>query len=266
MASSAQKTKETHGPWLWPLILVLAGVILLLDNFLLLGDFETWKLLPLLLVIVGTQILLRGDLLPSVESRTFGITRGSVESATLEISSGELDVEIRPLQRQERLIAGQFAANSRPYLQVQDSYAHLKMERRRTPWYSFSDWQVSLAHNLPWQVLISSWLGQAHLDLSDIIIQNLIVGTGFGEIRVIAPPEALGEIYLQSALGNIFVTTPAGYNTQIAVEGGWLFRVHHDKYRYDNPEPNIFVATDIIEDAPLVVIRIRGTFGDAYLS
>ena len=266
MASSAQKTKQTHGPWLWPLILVIVGVILLLDNFLLLGDFEAWKLLPLLLVIAGAQVLLRGDLLPSSESHTFGITRGSVESATLEISSGEIDVDIRPLQREERLIAGQYAANSRPYLQVQDNYAHLKMERRRTPWYSFSDWHVSLAHNLPWQVLISSWLGQAHLDLSDLIIQDLVVGTGFGEIRLIAPPEALGEIYLQSALGNIFVTTPDGYNTQIITEGGWLFRVHHDEDRYENPEPNTYVATDAAEDAPLVVIRIRGTFGDAYLS
>ena len=106
MAASQEKRvrSQSQGPVLWSLLLILLGVALLLDNFLLLGDFNALALTPLALVVIGAQILLRGDVVPNEEARTFGVTRGSVEAATLEISSGEIDVQIRALQREGRLV------------------------------------------------------------------------------------------------------------------------------------------------------------------
>lgn len=257
---------KAYGPILWPVVMVAFGIILLLDNFLLLGDFNTAALLPLILVIAGAQILLRGDLFSDSGGTTFGITRGSVESAALEINSGAVDVDIRPLGREGRLIAGQFAAGARPVLDVQDTHAQLKMNRANTPWYAFGDWQVRLAQDLPWQLYVSTHLGQAHLDLSALVIQDVMVATGIGEIRLTAPLEALGQIHLRSALGDIHVKTPPGYHTVIVVNAGWMFRVNHDEYRYQSPEPGVYVAVDADEQAPLVEIYVSGTFGDAYLA
>jgi hypothetical protein len=264
--SPVDKTRGAGGPWLWPLVLVVVGVVLLLDNFLLLGDFNVVALLPLVLVIAGAQILLRGDLLPSTETRTFGITRGSVEAATLEISSGEIDLEIRALQREGRLIAGQYAANSRPHLRVQDNYAHLKMDRASTPRLSFADWQVGLARDLPWQVLVSTHLGQANLDLSGLIVHEVVAATGFGDIRLIAPLEALEAVHVRSALGNIHIVTPPGIRTRVNVSGSRLFNIHHDIHRYENPETGVYLSTEYEPDAPPVEIFVSGTFGDAYLT
>ncbi|MCL4255000.1 MAG: hypothetical protein KJ043_14645, partial [Anaerolineae bacterium] len=136
MAQKEKRTKIIAFPMLWASLIAGVGVILLLSNFGLLGDFNVVALLPLLLVIAGAQILLRGDFIPNADTRDFGITRGSVESATLEISSGTIDVDILALQREGRLIAGQFAVNSRPMLDVRDTYAHLKLFRSKTPWWS----------------------------------------------------------------------------------------------------------------------------------
>lgn len=259
------KTKPSRGPWLWPLLLVVIGVVLLLHNFLLLGSFNVLDLWPVVLVLLGAQILLRGDFLPSADARTFGITRGSVQSATLEISSGEVDVELQALQREGRLIAGQYAHQSRPALSVSDAHAHLRMFRSSTPWLSFADWQLGLARDLPWQILSTSYLGQVNMDLTGLIIQNVVVATGIGDIRLVCPYEAFEPLYLRSALGNLHVVTPTGHNIRIHVTGSRLLRIHADESRYAQID-DAFVARDAGEDAPLVEVHLSGTFGDVYLT
>jgi hypothetical protein len=258
--------KGSRGPWIFPLAITAIGLLLLLNNFLLLGDFNIGALWPLLLVLLGATILLRGDFTPNAEGRTFGITRGSVEQGTLEISSGEIDVMIRALQQEGRLIAGQFASNARPALRVNETHTYLKMDRASTPWLSFADWEMGLARDLPWQILISTHLGQVNVDLSGLIIQTVGIGTGFGDIRLVAPLEALDEIKIRSTLGNIHIITPVGHRTQIIVETGRLFKVHADERRYAENETGRFEAFDAEENAPQVVIHVNGTFGDAYLT
>lgn len=260
------QARQSRGPWLWPLALAIVGVLLLLDNFLLLGDFELTLLWPLLLVITGAQVLLQGDLLPVRYGKTFGITRGSVEAAALEISAGEVDVNLRALRREGRPIAGQFAADSRPQMQVQDTQAYLRMHRSATPWLSFADWEMGLTRDLPWQIFISTSLGQVILDLSEVIVQDVVVGTGFGDIRLTCPYEALGTLHLQSALGSIQVIVPQGYQARIYAAPGRFFGVHADPARYFETEPGVYVAQDADEQAPLVELRLTGTFGDAFLA
>ena len=70
--------------WIWPLALVIIGILLLLQNYLLL-DFDIWRLWPLLLIVLGLTIILRGDL-GNRAAQNFRISRGSVEAATLRAS------------------------------------------------------------------------------------------------------------------------------------------------------------------------------------
>jgi hypothetical protein len=260
------RAKGSRGVWAWSLALIAIGVVLLLNNFLLLSGFNVTTLWPLLLVIVGAVILLRGDLLSGGDGRTFGITRGSVESATLEISAGEIDVHMRALEREGRLIAGQYAANSRPALSVQDTHTFLKMDRSATPWFSFANWEMALAQDLPWQILVSSSLGQVNLDLAGLIVQNGLISTGFGDIRFTSPEEALEPIYLRSTIGNITILVPPGINTRIYAQKGVFFRLHVDENRYEQPESGIYAARDTRHGAPAIEIYVSGTFGDAYLA
>src|SRR5690606_10101307 len=154
------------------------------------------------------------------EARTFGITRGSVESATLEVSAGAIDVDIRALQREGRLIAGQYAAGARPKLNVKDSYTHVLMDRASTAWFSMADWQVGLAKDLPWQVLVSTHIGQIELDLSELIMHEAVVASGLGDIRFVVPLEAFKPLFLRSTFGNIYVVTPPTYRARVRVEAG----------------------------------------------
>lgn len=260
------RAKRSRGPWLWPLLLTVIGVALLLNNFLLLGDFNVVSLLPLVLVTVGLVILLRGDLVPGSEGWTFAITRGSVESGTLEISAGEVDIQLRALQQEGRLIAGQFAQGARPTLQSTDNHAHLILDRAQTPWYSLANWEMSIARDLPWQVYVSTHLGQVNINLAEVIIQDALIATGLGDIRLVAPAEALGPLVVCSALGDIHVVTPVGHPTRIQVEGGRLVRVHTDANRYEAIGPSLYAALDAQVNTPPVEITIRGTLSSVYLT
>lgn len=260
------RAKGSRGSWVAPLVLIVVGVILLLSNFLLLGGFNAWRLAPLLLVIAGAVILVRGDLLAGGDGRTFGITRGSVEAAALEISAGEIDVRLSALQREGRLIAGVFAADSKPDLYTADNHVTLRMDRAATPWLAFNDWDVSVATDLPWRVYVSTHLGEVDLNLDGIIVQEAVVGTGLGSIRLILPQEAFAPIRLRSTLGDIRVLTPPDCHARIHVSGSPLFRTHVNNQRYKQETSGVYVADSLEEPITTVEVYVSGTFGDAYLA
>lgn len=267
-ANPSRETRRTaRGPILWPLAITALGVLLLLNNFLLLENFNAAGLWPLLLVIAGAQILLRGDIIPGANARPFGITRGSVESGTLEVSAGGIDVDIRALQKEGRLVAGQFAAESRPQLNVVDTHAHLILNRASTPLLSLVDWQIGMARDLPWQIYVSTHLGQVSADLSGLIVGDVVIATGLGDVRVVCPQESLGPIQLRSAAGTIHLITPKGQAAIITVKEGMLFSAKFDVTRYEQVDPHVYSALDVENpELPPVEVTISGAFGDAYLA
>ncbi|MEP0764364.1 MAG: hypothetical protein HRF48_16650, partial [Chloroflexota bacterium] len=210
-------TKRT--PLLWPLVLMAGGVALLLDNFLLV-DLDLAPYWPVLLVLVGLLILVRGDIALSWGAHTFGITRGSVESAAIEIESGEIDVQLQALRKSGRLIAGQYTARSRPGLAVRNNRARLTMHRGQTWWLSLADWDVGLAHDLPWEILMSSHLGRLDADLRGIQVERATVASGLGDVSVACPVRCRGELVARSSFGDVRVSVPPRSAAIVRVQTG----------------------------------------------
>lgn len=256
----------TRGAGLLALGLLVLGVVLLLSNFLIISGFNITALWPLLLVVAGVVILLQGDLTNNTDARTFGITRGTVESASAEITPGEIDVRVHGLTREGRLVSGQYAVNSRPSLDVRDNHAVLRMDRAATPWLSFADWELALSRDLPWQLFISTSLGAVDLDLSDVIMHSAIVATGMGDIRLTCPREAFEPLQLRSAVGDIHIYTPPGARALVRIDGSPLLTIHVDENRYEQGEDGIYIARAADSLLQPVEISVRGTFGDVYLA
>lgn len=248
------------------LFLVIIGVLLLLNNYLLISGFDIASLWPLLLVIAGVVILLQGDLSDPSSTRTFGITRGTVESAALEVSAGEIDVHVRASQREGRLAAGQYAANSRPSLEAQGTHAHLRMDRAATPWMSFTDWEIGVARDLPWQILVSTHLGSVNVDMSELIVQDAVIATGIGDIRATLTKEALAPLHLHSSAGDVHVYTPPGTRAVIHVHKSAMTELHIDENRYERQEDGSFHARAVESVFQPVTVHVKTTFGDVYLA
>lgn len=255
--------------WLLPLALIAGGVILLLNNFLLI-DLDLAPYWPVLLVVLGLQLLARGDVGLSWQAHTFGITRGSVQSGSLEIESGELDVQLRALRKSGRLIAGQYTARSRPGLMVRNNHATLRMQRGQTWWLSLADWDVGLATDLPWNLLISAYLGRLEVDLRGLLVDRTYVSSGLGHVYVACPDYAAGPIFARSALGDVRLSIPQGTQAVIDVQTGPFGRVRFDRGRFEEVEPGVYTTyldpeSELADDVYLNVTAST-VFGTIYIS
>jgi hypothetical protein len=257
-----------RAPWLWPLIVMIGGLILLLDNFMLINVNVTpyW---PVILIALGIQLLLYGDIAPSWQAHTFGITRGSVESASIEIESGELDVQLRALRKPGRLIAGQYTARSRPGLIVRHNHASLRMQRGQSWWLSLAHWDVGLATDLPWGVLMSSYLGHLEADLRGLIIERAYVSSGIGHVNVACPRRAAGTVFARSTFGDVQITIPGNSCVQITIKTGPFGRVRVDESRFTQVEPGIYTnhnEENETADKPELNVVASTVFGSIYVS
>lgn len=261
--------ETTRPPILLPLLAIAAGVALLLINFLILENVNFSDLLkywPVLLISVGVLIAVRGDLAFTAQGQTFGITRGNVESAQLEASAGELDVHIRALRREGRLIAGQFTARSRPLLGVRGTHARLTMQRGQTWLLSMADWEIGLAKDLPWSLLLSSFLGEIDADLRGVTLERAHFGTSFGDVLLVAPEMCAQGIQARSSFGNIMLTVPEGVQAVIRVNMGPLARLRVNEARFLLLEEGVYATLGAGNvDAP-VRVSLGTTFGTVRLN
>ena len=255
--------------WLGPLILMAASIVLLLNNFLFI-DIDIAPYWPVLLVIVGLQVLVQGDIAPSWQAHTFGITRGSVQAAAIEIESGEIDVQLQTLRKPGRLIAGQYTARSRPGLTVRNNRALLTMQRGHTWWLSLADWDVGLAHDLPWEILMSSHLGRLDVDLRGLQIERAYVASGFGDVTLACPERCGQEILARSTLGDVRVSIPTRSRVRLHVKAGPFARVRFDRERFKAIGPGVFMthpnASDEDFSQPIDLDIVVGTtFGSIHV-
>jgi hypothetical protein len=256
-------------PLVLPILLIGVGVLLLLKNFLLIENFDVLQYWPVLLVLAGLQLLIRGDLGITWQAQTFGITRGGVQSASLEASSGELDVKIRALRREGRLVAGQYTARSRPGLSVRGTHARLTMQRGQTWPFSLADWEIGLAKDLPWKVLISTALGELDIDLRSLRIEQANLASGIGDIRIVAS-EVLadgkrGDIRAHSTFGNVTLVVPPAVQAVIRVEAKPLARLQIDESRFLMLEPGVYATLGYEQSQSQINAELVSTFGTVRL-
>jgi hypothetical protein len=267
---SIPKTRRSPAMGLLPLLIAGLGIFLLLVNFLLLPPVNLIALSPLLLVILGAVMLVNGDVSAARSSHAFGITRGSVQSATLEISAGEVDVSIGslPASVSDRLIAGQYALDARPALALEGTHANLALRRNVLGLPTTLEWDLGLAQDLPWDVFLSTNIGQAEVDLSELVIHHAELNTGLGTIRLVLPREALDEIVVRSQAGIVQVIAPHGAYVAVHLPTGRrLMDRHVDESRYVALQEDLYVTGAASEPGVEPVrVQIRGTFASIYLS
>jgi hypothetical protein len=253
--------RSGRAPLILPILLVIVGGALLLRNFGLIENVDLLQYWPVLLVLVGLQLLLRSDIGVSWQTQTFGITRGTVEEASLEATSGELDVKIRALRREGRLIAGTYTARSRPDLDVRGEHARLIMQRGHTWPFSLADWEVGLAKDLPWTLLITSHLGELDIDLRGVEVHRADLATGIGDVKVVLSEGVADGVRARSTFGNVTLSVPTEAAAVIRVIAKPFSRVQIDETRFLMLEPGLYATLGYENREALVFAEVSSTFG-----
>lgn len=258
------RNRSNQTPFLWPLLLVAAGCLLLLDNFLLIS-LDITDFYPVILIFIGLQLLWRGDIAPGWQAQSFGITRGNVNEGLLEINSGEIDVHLRAAQRDDRLIMGQYTARSRPALNVRNNRAMLRMQRGNTWLFSLADWNVDLSKDLPWSMLVSAHLGQLEVDMRGLQVEHAYIASGIGDIRLICSDCMAGYVFARSALGDVRLAVPEGIPAIIRIRSGPLVRVIRHSRRYLEQPDHAIITEEFDPESPAIQITVSSTFGNIHL-
>jgi len=244
-----------------PILLVLVGVVLLLRNYGLIENVDVLRYWPVLLILGGVQVLLRGDFALTWQTQTFGITRGTVQSAVLEASSAELDIKIRALRREGRLIAGQYTGRSRPGLVVRGDQARLYLNRGQTWPFSMADWEIGLAKDLPWNLVLTTHLGELDVDLRGLRVRRAELGTGIGDVRAVLSEEVREGVRARSTFGSVYLSVPRDVEAIVRVIHKPLARLQIDESRFLMLEPGLYATLGYEQAEAPIFAEVSSTFG-----
>jgi len=237
-----QRYSRRHGGFVWPLILISAGVIFLLNNMVLLSwdVWDTlWRMWPVLLIAIGLDILLGrrsalGALIALVLIAVliggavwFAVTQvplftgqalttnqiaqqlGDATSADVQISFSAGSLRIGALKDSGSLIEGTIGAGPGETIasdyHVDGSAARYQLKSQGVSFMPFGRRKYD-----------QSW----NLDLSSSVPMTLHVSTGVGEASLDLSGLQVTELDVNSGVGLTQVQLPARGQVRAKVSGG----------------------------------------------
>jgi hypothetical protein len=245
----------------WPLIFITAGVLFLLSNLGLLdiNFWELWRLWPVLLILVGLDILfgrrsalgsifvtllalavLAGVVLllvaaPDVlgPSRSGGVERiaeplDGVERASLDVSFAAGTLAVSRLADSSSLIEGdlELATQRKPTWEIARSGSQADMTLQHegddafANWGQGDEWDLRLSPKAVWSLNISVGAGRATLDLTGLEIRDLDLDAGAGLTTVVFPRQGDLSARVSGGVGKLEIEIPREMAARIQVDRG----------------------------------------------
>jgi len=263
----------------FPILLVAAGVVLLLNTTGMLPRFAWWRLWvlwPALLIMIGVDILLRRApallrllaalvvvvllvgaaylmLQPGHETARpihTVVEPGRIETGDVEIDIGIGQLTIEPLGDTTNWAEVDLFGNSaqEPIVTQFNNTARLEITQKGWTggWFEESRWTVLLNPRIPTTINAHVGVGQCTLDLTRLNLTRLELDTGVAECTVNLP--AGGEsgtipIEIDGGVGALHILVPEGVAAQIRLDPG-LGGTQVDTQRFPEAGEDFYRSAD----------------------
>ena len=254
-------------PLAGPLILIALGLLFLLNNFGLL-TIDFLKLWPLILILIGLELILaRGR--PHAGRQRFDRDLGDLKGAHIEIEVGIGDLKVGHLTDPTKLVEGRFETGISPSFAVSDGEGRLRLARWGGEfvflpplWRILGDRRVKLTPQIPLTMSVDAWIGDVDLDLSSLKLTNLHVDSKIGESSVEFPQAAgLTTASLRSYVGDMTLDIPSGVAARIEVDLGFLASLRIDRGRFKRVG-GFYVSDDFESAENRLDLRVTSFIGD----
>ncbi len=245
-----------RGNFFWGVLIVLAGVLLLLDNMGLLPR-NAWSLIwPLGLVLLGLWFLFGVRLFRGkVETQQLTIPLEAARQVDLTVGHGAGRLEIGAHNRAGDLLFGTFDNGVESSVHRNADHAEVKLR----PLHDLIFHGVAASGGLTWRVLLSSEVSyrmkiqtgasESKIDLTDLLVSDLRVETGASSTSLTLPARAgFTSVKVESGVAEVNIYIPDGVAAQIHVAHG-LSSVNIDPNRFPRSGGDYF-ATPGYESAP----------------
>lgn len=229
----------------WAVVLIVLGVIFLAANMGLLS-MNVWGLFwPVFLVLLGVWFLVGSSLKGSsgLEMEQGSVDLGGAQSASVTVKHGAGRLSLGGSADAGKLVSGSFANGLDA--RVNDSGGRLQVvlqpQSRAFPdvffpgsWVSGGGlaWDFSLSKEIPLDLVFEIGAVDAHLDLTELKVKDLVVKTGASSTAV-KLPAAAGSTYFKVEAGaaSMDIEIPQGVAARIEAESG-LASIKVDESRF----------------------------------
>lgn len=208
-----------RGPILFPLILIVFGILLLFSN---LGyiQFDVWQFIttwwPLALIIFGLDVLIGSLRGRNAKPRTLALPLGTTSQADVSINfgAGELLIgKAAPGNLVDASYTGDLRYEFKP-----DGRVRLKLEP--FSWWNWGSggnrWSIGLTDTMPLKLLVDGGAANARLDLTDLKIADLQLKTGASDTTIQLPRAAeMTRVHINAGAAGVKVIVPAGVAARI---------------------------------------------------
>jgi hypothetical protein len=252
----------------WAVVLVAAGFLFLLNN-LGLFNINLWNLFwPTLLIVLGIWFIVG----TATGTGEFEMEEGSIDledadSASLTVKYGAGRMRLDASAEAGKLVSGTFANGLDARVRKVDSALDVVLQ---PPTRTFPDvffpgnwitgrglsWDFGLSKEIPLKLVFETGAADAHLDLTDLQVKELILKTGASSTEVNLPAQA-GSTYFKVEAGaaSLEIQVPEGVAARIDADAG-LASVDVDQNRF--PKQGGIYQSEDFESAPNKVdIRIE---------
>jgi hypothetical protein len=277
-------------------MLIIAGVALLLDQLGLLqvSWSSVWRFWPLLLVLIGLDVLLGRTRWGSIafavvavvtvvavlyyvpvttpqtqtQEKSWELARDDYQSASISLEPGIGDLTVGALDDSGNLVEATVAYDSR-YTQIRwdagrrGDQARVQLVGKHQDWRPSmgeprDTWQVNLATDTPLELTVNGGVNRATLDLSKLLLNSLVLDMGVGEAQVQLPTHAGYEATISGGVGALRLEVPEQVAARIRVSGG-IGAVNVNP-RFER-QGDAYVTQDYRAGAESIEVRIDGGIG-----
>jgi hypothetical protein len=210
--------------YFWPVVLILAGVLFLLDNLgWLPGNAWGW-IWALVLILLGIGMLFPGR--RSSEMAEISVPLNGAASARLTLKHGAGQLSIRPAAVSELLFSGSFGGGVDKDVRHEGDRLDVTLRMPSQDWGLWMwpgfwgrgslDWSLSLNPNIPLALALEVGASQSRLDLAALRVTDLSIKTGASSTTLTLPAQAgYTHVRIESGAASIRTEIPQGVAARI---------------------------------------------------
>jgi hypothetical protein len=252
--------RRRGGSLVFPVILIVLGVLFLLDNLNITSGIDwgtIWKLWPVIIIAIGLEIILGrrvsfGAVLLTVIivviagamvwwSVVIGSGERTMEHFTwpmngIERAEVELDIGVGKLRLEGYSDMADLMVADLDLAPGADASDGLKVDGDVGRGWIVSDkdffslpqifggnaskWDLKLNSRVRWELKVDSGVGDVRLDLSDLKVSDLELDSGIGSVHVTLPQRGAVEARIDNGVGEVRINVPEGVQARIKVDRG----------------------------------------------
>jgi hypothetical protein len=232
----------------WALMLVLFGFVLLASNLGFI-NVNVWRFFwPVLLIALGVWFLIGTTMGPQeMDALEGSVDLEDAKSASVTVKHGAGRLSLSGIAEPGKLVSGQFVLglDARVTRSGEHIDAILQPQRASFPDVFFPgnwiggkglQWDFGFNNEIPLDLRFEIGAVEAFLDLTDLIVKDLVVSTGASSSTIKLPAQAgLTHLKLEAGAASLDIHVPEGVAARIEADIGLAsLSVNQDRFPKQN--------------------------------